>query len=364
MLQSSFYPDLETMLVVASQNFIRDPANFGEDCSVSLRDVRRYKKLVQFFRKMREARSKADDEEDERKAALRSDTAQNSILRLNARIPSPRMTSLLWRLLSFMTMSFGYLTAVLLCSVLDFHALHRHGMFRVVTRAFGQQQDVRRHTRYGAKINGRREEEIAIVLSLAMCYHSRLPTSEARYNYRLCIKNVWNQHRRTAGVGELNDDQFLQLLETEQKDILERMLMKAQEDGTRQLRKDWEGTAMNGALLENVFVLMICILNRIPVFLVGKPGSSKSLSMKLIYRYFCDACISCAHSRFIYDCHVRTAAVTSGVVILTILTSEFCPRCSSCVTRAARTQQVRASFRCLSGRSGMRRRTRRQSPLY
>jgi hypothetical protein len=41
---------------------------------------------------------------------------------------------------------------------------------------------------------------------------------------------------------------------------------------------------MNGALLENVFVLMVCILNRIPVFLVGKPGSSKSLSMKLIYK--------------------------------------------------------------------------------
>jgi E3 ubiquitin-protein ligase RNF213 len=117
-----------------------------------------------------------------------------------------------------------------------------------------------------------------------MCYHSRLPTSEARYNYRLRIREVWNQHRHTAGVGRLTDEQFLELLENEQKDILERMLMKEQDDGTRQLRKDWEGTAMNGALLENVFVLMICILNRIPVFLVGKPGSSKSLSMKLIYR--------------------------------------------------------------------------------
>ena len=60
------------MLVVTSQNFIRDPVNFGEDCSVSLRDVRRYKKLVKFFRKMRESRSKADDADDARKAARRS----------------------------------------------------------------------------------------------------------------------------------------------------------------------------------------------------------------------------------------------------------------------------------------------------
>ena len=43
-----------------------------------------------------------------------------------------------------------------------------------------------------------------------------------------------------------------------------------------------KGTAQNGALLENVFVMLVCLLNKIPVFLVGKPGCSKSLSMKII----------------------------------------------------------------------------------
>lgn len=33
-----------------------------------------------------------------------------------------------------------------------------------------------------------------------------------------------------------------------------------------------QGTAKNTALLENVFVILVCILNKIPVFLVGKPG--------------------------------------------------------------------------------------------
>jgi hypothetical protein len=33
-----------------------------------------------------------------------------------------------------------------------------------------------------------------------------------------------------------------------------------------------EGIAQNSALLENVFVVMVCILNKIPVFVVGKPG--------------------------------------------------------------------------------------------
>ena len=38
-----------------------------------------------------------------------------------------------------------------------------------------------------------------------------------------------------------------------------------------------EGIALNQALLENLFCLFICICNRIPLFIVGKIGFSKSL---------------------------------------------------------------------------------------
>ena len=37
-----------------------------------------------------------------------------------------------------------------------------------------------------------------------------------------------------------------------------------------------------GALLENVFVAFICILKKVPVFIVGKPGNSKSLALQLL----------------------------------------------------------------------------------
>lgn len=43
------------------------------------------------------------------------------------------------------------------------------------------------------------------------------------------------------------------------------------------------GIAPNEALRENIFVLVVCICNRLPVFLVGKPGCSKSLSVQLIF---------------------------------------------------------------------------------
>jgi hypothetical protein len=42
------------------------------------------------------------------------------------------------------------------------------------------------------------------------------------------------------------------------------------------------GIAMNDALSENLFVVIVCILNRIPVFLVGKPGSSKTLTLQIL----------------------------------------------------------------------------------
>lgn len=43
-----------------------------------------------------------------------------------------------------------------------------------------------------------------------------------------------------------------------------------------------EGIALNEALLENLFMILVSILNQIPIFVIGKPGSSKSLAMGLI----------------------------------------------------------------------------------
>lgn len=42
------------------------------------------------------------------------------------------------------------------------------------------------------------------------------------------------------------------------------------------------GIAQNEALCENLFVLLVSVLNSIPVFVVGKPGSSKSLAVSVL----------------------------------------------------------------------------------
>ena len=43
------------------------------------------------------------------------------------------------------------------------------------------------------------------------------------------------------------------------------------------------GIAKNRALLENIFSLFVCIVNKIPLIICGKPGTSKSLSFQILY---------------------------------------------------------------------------------
>lgn len=43
-----------------------------------------------------------------------------------------------------------------------------------------------------------------------------------------------------------------------------------------------DNIARNAALRENLFMMFVCIELRIPLFLVGKPGSSKSLAKTII----------------------------------------------------------------------------------
>ena len=43
-----------------------------------------------------------------------------------------------------------------------------------------------------------------------------------------------------------------------------------------------ENIACNAALRENVFMMAVCVDLRIPLFLVGKPGSSKSLAKSIV----------------------------------------------------------------------------------
>lgn len=105
----------------------------------------------------------------------------------------------------------------------------------------------------------------SIILALSICYHSRFCKSVHREAYRQELETVFASFK----VASLTEERIQQIIFEEQKDFLRRMELPA-------------GTAKNTALQENIFVILVCLLNRIPIFLVGKPGCSKSLSMQII----------------------------------------------------------------------------------
>src|SRR5581483_10715085 len=102
------------------------------------------------------------------------------------------------------------------------------------------------------------------VLALSLCYHSRLYEQSLRKQYRREMGQILQNHK--AYVGE---NMFAKIVREEQEDYIKRMQCPP-------------NTAENEALLENVLVMIVCILTRIPLFLIGAPGSSKSLAIRLI----------------------------------------------------------------------------------
>ncbi|RIA83302.1 hypothetical protein C1645_834051 [Glomus cerebriforme] len=102
------------------------------------------------------------------------------------------------------------------------------------------------------------------ILALGLCYQSRLYDRELRKKYREDVCKIFLREKQN-----IRESLFNQIIREEQMDYIRRMTCPP-------------NTAFNEALLENVLVIIVCILNRIPLFLVGSPGSSKSLAIRLV----------------------------------------------------------------------------------
>ena len=102
--------------------------------------------------------------------------------------------------------------------------------------------------------------ESSIVLSLILGYYMRLSVKENRQKY-LSLLAEWL---------DTNVNKLEEILKREQIDIFCRF-------------KCPEGIAPNKALLENLFTIFVCVINKIPVFICGKPGCSKTLSIQILY---------------------------------------------------------------------------------
>ena len=67
-----------------------------------------------------------------------------------------------------------------------------------------------------------------------------------------------------------------------QNGYMKRVINEEQEFFVEQLHLPKESIAINTALMENTFTTFVCIMNKIPILIIGSPGSSKSLSIRIL----------------------------------------------------------------------------------
>jgi len=101
--------------------------------------------------------------------------------------------------------------------------------------------------------------ERAFILSICFCYYMRLGTFESRQKYLEMVEKLMGYPQKYMS----------KVLENEQLDYLSRMQRP-------------KGCALNLALRENVFTCLVCLMNKLPIIIVGMPGCSKSLAIRLL----------------------------------------------------------------------------------
>ena len=106
----------------------------------------------------------------------------------------------------------------------------------------------------------------AAFAALFLCYYFRLPCVQLKNNY---IDMLEENLTEVRSLLLMEKQSLIKQLEAEENELIEEMELP-------------RGTAKNRALQENIFVLLVCIVNRIPVVLCGKPGCSKTSAVQIV----------------------------------------------------------------------------------
>ena len=106
----------------------------------------------------------------------------------------------------------------------------------------------------------------SINLSIFICYYLRITDKNKRKELNGRMNTIFKKYEKYFIIKD-----FLELPLKEEKFIIDSIDID-------------KGIAKNRALLENIFSIFVAINCKVPIFIVGKPGCSKSLSVQLILK--------------------------------------------------------------------------------
>ncbi|XP_043106269.1 E3 ubiquitin-protein ligase rnf213-alpha-like isoform X2 [Puntigrus tetrazona] len=133
-----------------------------------------------------------------------------------------------------------------------------HPMLLSELARFESNQRAERNDQHQRVIDERNPILWSLIMAVGVCYHACLEDKE-KYRKKICrhLPETYNPLKVMQEISVIQD-----------------LFLSGIPLGAT--------IARNNALKENVFMIVICIELRIPLFLVGKPGSSKSLSKTLV----------------------------------------------------------------------------------
>ena len=146
-----------------------------------------------------------------------------------------------------------------------------------------------------------------LILSIAVCYRAKLRDRE-KFDSYLTFKLLFPLSTFTESF----------LIKTKIDECQTRIV---------NLMKIEAHIARNSLLTENLFMMFVCIQLKIPLFIIGKPGSSKSLARSIMHHSFNEGICVGGHRITDYDhlymqCYQCSQYTTSAEIVQVFLKSE------------------------------------------
>ena len=136
----------------------------------------------------------------------------------------------------------------------------------------------------------------SIILSIYICYYMRLTDQKSNFENELqpIILELVNYKNNNKNINEEKGNLLSKINEPLKSDLVEQMkendfknfsdILTLEEKFVLNEINLEKGIGLNKLLRENIFLLFISLVTQIPLIIVGKPGSGKSLSAHLIFK--------------------------------------------------------------------------------
>ena len=142
-------------------------------------------------------------------------------------------------------------------------------------------------------INEKNNKLRSIICSIYLCYYIRLTDDKKRNNFENMLRShfldlvnngIALEEKTGNLISDIKNESFRAEIKNRPKEQIKNFsdFLKIEENFLiKQIELD-KGIGENSLLKENLFLLFVSVITNIPLIIIGKPGSGKSLSAKLI----------------------------------------------------------------------------------